>query len=130
MATKRDPRKRGLPRRPEGPLTGPRFQLARAMVGEHYAALRRGEGVCCLCARRRATSLAETKLTPDQARRAGMTRRKHAFVQQGVCDVCQADPDIEARLDADIEKTLDDRRAVPLFDLGDLDWPDVAEAPA
>ncbi|MBV8075628.1 MAG: hypothetical protein JO284_04495 [Planctomycetaceae bacterium] len=121
MASKRDPRKKGLPRRPVGPLTGPRFQFARALAGEYLAAFRRGAGICCLCGERRAVALYQKTLTPDQARRAGLMERKYTVVQQGVCPACDAAPDRDARLDAGLERSLDAPRDFPAFDLGDLD---------
>lgn len=115
-----------MPRPPTGPLTTERFRLAQAMVEETYAALKRGEGVCVLCRKRPAAFLVETRLTPEQAKRAGMTERKYAFVQQGVCKECRAEPDVESRIDADIERTLGQTN-VERYDLGDLPWPDTKE---
>lgn len=127
MASRRDARKKGLPRRPTGPLTGPKFQLAQAMAGEYHAAFRRGAGICCLCGERRATALYQKQLAPDQARRAGLAERKYAVIQQGVCAACDAAADRDARLDTDLERSLDAPGSFPAFDLGDLAPPDEAE---
>lgn len=105
----------------EGELTGPRYQLDRAMAEEEFRQAARGDVRCSLCSRP-AIVILRSVLTEEQCRKLGTDHRATTFAFASLCPVCMQLPDLDARLDEVAERGLTDPGR-PIYDLGDLDPP-------
>lgn len=102
-------------------LKGPKYQLDRAMAEEGFLAAVKGPVRCSLCPKE-ASIILRAPLTIEQAGRLGTDHRTVTFTFLSLCIDCMGLPDIEDRLNAAVERNINDKGR-PIYDLGDLDPP-------